>query len=396
MCGKLLAHPEAVQNVTETPARAELQNSARNPNPTRVVEPITTPNVDVPSDSELVARSSVDPEIYPMREEYRPPSPNTLLSGPSILGLAAPEPTPEYSYLLEDEPNRSPGRVLVGLVLLAAVVAVGWWQVKQHGGPAVVAAAFKDKLQGKPPQDGINRSKAALQESAANPNARESDFEVQNGALTPAPTQPTAPEKAASNGNGQPSSNNSAESQGQPNAEQAVRKPENKEAASGSESQPGVTNNEEAVRKPAAEDTKEAEQSPASGSEQARRARPAQTELASKRSVENDASSRQTVDNGTTRLAEKYLYGQGVPQDCNRAVELLRPAAEASDVKARTMLGTMYATGHCVARDLPTSYRWFALALRQEPKNPWVSKDLEMVWNQMNPSDKQLAMKMAK
>jgi TPR repeat protein len=151
--------------------------------------------------------------------------------------------------------------------------------------------------------------------------------------------------------------------------------------------------------------------------ESARAAAPAKTEPAAKREAVEDesdlgAASRPAVRNGsqpaaasagsssdddqTTRIAEKYLYGDGVPQDCNRAVSLLRPAAEASQAKARTILGAMYATGHCVPRDLPSSYHWFALALRQQPNNIWVEKNLESVWNQMSPSEKQLAMRMTR
>jgi TPR repeat protein len=51
----------------------------------------------------------------------------------------------------------------------------------------------------------------------------------------------------------------------------------------------------------------------------------------------------------------------------------------------------MYATGHCVGRDLPTAYRWFARALHQEPQNSRISADLQVLWRQMTPQEKQLA-----
>ena len=95
-------------------------------------------------------------------------------------------------------------------------------------------------------------------------------------------------------------------------------------------------------------------------------------------------------------IAQKYLYGQGVRQDCNRALTLLRPAADSSSVKARTLLGAMYATGHCVPQNLPSSYHWFALALREDPNNIWVSRNLQSIWNQMSDSEKQTAMRMSK
>jgi hypothetical protein len=53
----------------------------------------------------------------------------------------------------------------------------------------------------------------------------------------------------------------------------------------------------------------------------------------------------------------------------------------------------MYSTGHCVPRDLPTSYSWFALALRADPSNQILEKDLVAVWNQMTPPERQMATK---
>jgi TPR repeat protein len=89
---------------------------------------------------------------------------------------------------------------------------------------------------------------------------------------------------------------------------------------------------------------------------------------------------------------ERYLYGNGVPQNCTRAESSLRTAALHGNSKAQTVLGTMYATGHCVGRDLPTAYRWFARALHQEPQNSRISDDLQVLWRQMTPQEKQLAM----
>jgi hypothetical protein len=88
---------------------------------------------------------------------------------------------------------------------------------------------------------------------------------------------------------------------------------------------------------------------------------------------------------------EKFLYGNGVPQNCARAESSLRTAAMHGNSKAQTVLGTMYATGHCVGRDLPSAYRWFARALHEEPQNSRISADLQVLWRQMTPQEKQLA-----
>ncbi len=93
------------------------------------------------------------------------------------------------------------------------------------------------------------------------------------------------------------------------------------------------------------------------------------------------------------RKGEAYLYGRGVPENCDEAMKYLKAASAKSNPKARSAFGTMYATGHCVPRDLPTSYSWFALALRVDPNNQILEKDLNAVWNQMTPSERQVAIK---
>jgi TPR repeat protein len=96
-------------------------------------------------------------------------------------------------------------------------------------------------------------------------------------------------------------------------------------------------------------------------------------------------------DDALVANAEKYLYGRGVPQNCDRALSSLRAAAQRQNSRARSLLGSMYATGHCVPRDLPSAYRWFALASRDNTDNLWVQRNLEMIWREMTPQERQLA-----
>jgi len=103
-----------------------------------------------------------------------------------------------------------------------------------------------------------------------------------------------------------------------------------------------------------------------------------------------------TADTGDAdfRKGEAYLYGRGAGENCAEAVKYLKAASAKSNAKARSAFGTMYATGHCVQRDLPTSYLWFALALRVDPNNQILEKDLNAVWNQMTPPERQMATRM--
>lgn len=94
------------------------------------------------------------------------------------------------------------------------------------------------------------------------------------------------------------------------------------------------------------------------------------------------------------RKGEAFLYGRGAAENCDEAMKYLRAASAKSNAKARSMLGTMYDTGHCAPRDLPTSYLWFALALQVDPNNQILEKDLSAVWNQMTPPERQMATRM--
>jgi hypothetical protein len=89
---------------------------------------------------------------------------------------------------------------------------------------------------------------------------------------------------------------------------------------------------------------------------------------------------------------EKYLYGNGVPEDCAIARKKLAMAAERQNPHALTLLGTMSATGHCAPRDLPTAYQWFAKALHADPNNRRLDQDLNSIWKQMTPGERQSAL----
>jgi outer membrane biosynthesis protein TonB len=91
---------------------------------------------------------------------------------------------------------------------------------------------------------------------------------------------------------------------------------------------------------------------------------------------------------------ERYLYGTGgAAPDCSRALKDLTGAAGQGSAKAYSVLGTIYATGHCTDRDLPLAYHWFAKALQQDPGNTRLQRDLQVLWNQMSDDERQIAMR---
>jgi hypothetical protein len=92
--------------------------------------------------------------------------------------------------------------------------------------------------------------------------------------------------------------------------------------------------------------------------------------------------------------AQKYLYGKGVAQDCDRGLRLLKPAANQANPKAMIEMGALYSAGLCTPHDLPTAYRWFALALRKDPENQAAQTDLQKLWGEMTQPERQLAIKL--
>ena len=96
-------------------------------------------------------------------------------------------------------------------------------------------------------------------------------------------------------------------------------------------------------------------------------------------------------DSSQVDLAQKYLQGRGVAQDCARGVSLLRSAAGKSNAKAQIQLGALYATGHCVTQDKAMAYRWFAQAQDLEPSNSYVSRNLNSLWSSMTQEERQRA-----
>jgi len=237
------------------------------------------------------------------------------------------------------------------LVLLAALGGAGWWTYTNY------LAAGEGRKPGPPaatnPSAGASQPKP---EAAAKPETAEAEKPASATGATPV----NPPANASAEAETKPAET-------KPVAEAApppVKAAENKEAASPAETEKAKT--------PAAE-------------ESAKAIVPKPTPVA--------PPAQPDTGDALFRKGEAYLYGRGVTEDCDQAIKYLRAASDKAHAKARSTMGTMYATGHCVPRDLPSSYRWFALALRADPNNTVLEQDLTAVWNQMTPPERQAATK---
>lgn len=88
--------------------------------------------------------------------------------------------------------------------------------------------------------------------------------------------------------------------------------------------------------------------------------------------------------------AQKYLHGQGVRQNCEQGLIYLRAAARENDPKAAIQMGALYSSGFCVAQDRVKAYQWFNTAREMDPDNRWIARNLDHLWADMTPRERQL------
>jgi hypothetical protein len=295
-------------------------------------------------------------------------SPLSSLGGPSVLGLDRPggnQPSTDAlrerafsgldSFFEPEQPKTSGRRILLMVALLAALGGAVWWTYTNYLGategrkpePATSnageASAEKPSTQaGTQDAAPAAGSPQAAVPSAAVPGGRVPESQTENASAGPDATRKTADAEAKPAAEAKPMT--------PPPVAQPKTPPAEKRAAT---REPGVTS-AKASNSPMPADTGDPD----------------------------------------FRKGEAYLYGRGAQENCNEAVKYLKAASAKSNAKARSAFGTMYATGHCVQRDLPTSYLWFALALRVDPNNQILEKDLNAVWNQMTPPERQMATRM--
>lgn len=273
------------------------------------------------------------------------------LHGPSFLGLSD---EPDLSsYLLDEEASVSHWGLYLFLAVLAVAAGLVWWQTRNGGLDRSHLAGIVQQARSKIGQE---KQEAAAVAPNSNPTAAENSG-VAN-ASTGASSTGSTPNGAASPAVAPPPSTSDIQ-----------------KAAQKQNVPPAALSETAATAKP-----------PSAPAKPQTKPRPAAST--------SDPNSADAQNAALLNNAQKYLYGQGVPQSCDRALSYLRQAVDGGSAKAKSTLGSMYATGHCVPLDRSVAYKWFALALRQEPNNSYLSHDLEMLWNQMTPAQKQLAMRM--
>ena len=366
MCGNtMLAAPEAP---TSQPPRAA---AAATPAPAKEV-PATRAQVSEP------------PRHTPV------PDDTPSISGPSFLGLNDPPPRKRASlsvdphsgtsrnldYLLEDEEEKhkssGAGKFLLFVIALALAAGLGYLRWKGHV-PSFLSSTTKPSAASQPASDADSsspNSSSAVQPGAA-PSQPPANTSAPSTAAAPVPTTPTPTSPTPT----QSTTTQPAIDSGKPVDTTGPEANPDRPASAIPKDSPT------AAKPPAASSTDVPEASDA--------AKPAAAQPAPKPPAARPAP---PVD--PVAEAQKYLYGRGVPQDCDRGMRYLKPAANQGNPKAMVEMGALYSAGLCTPHDLPTAYRWFAMALRKDPDNQSVQSDLQKLWGEMTQPERQLAIRL--
>jgi len=436
MCGtSLRAGAETQASPGISSSESPSHGAASSPQSTEPAPP-RAPRVETPANT-LAAPGSPRPSRVASSAE------SPIISGPSFLGLNKPGPAEQIprghsiyaldqappkssrnlDYLLEDdeEPRRGRGKVLMIFVALLLCAGFGYLRWKTGGFSwltAEIKAAVQPATRPGPPSQTDSSSPAPTTPGTATTGADPSAAPAgappagdpssppagQGAGTTPGSDSPSSPPVGSTNS----SPNNSAPSNSAPagSAGASAAPPAAGDASPPSTAPPSTS---PAATPPEAES--KAPESNESASTDSTAVRPnsktdaaavpparasAGTPTRNSGAVPGSKPTPAIPSDSVVIDAEKYIYGRGgVAQDCDRGLKMLRTSAYQSNEKAMISLGALYSTGLCAPRDLPTAYRWFAVALRKEPDNPALQQNLQKLWSQMTQPERHLAIKLS-
>jgi len=383
MCGAtLLAGPAVAETQTQRAAGAS----------PIIPTPVTAP-----------AAPSVPRPVEEPRRAAPPPRDPPTISGPSFLGLNDPAPRKRASlsidphapgsrgidYLLDDEEEPrggGAGKFILILIALALAVGFGYLRWKNQGFAWLNTGAHKASAAAQSPGDADTGTPSSSPASSPANSPAPGSPSITPDAQTPAANQPAATQPATT-----PAQPPSATG---PSGNTAANPPGG--TAAPSSAAPAKSDNSNAAKAGTPADS---DDSGTADDNDTAAAAPKPVKPTAPRDVPAAKPSAAAPKPGRTGdpvgEAQKYLYGKGAPQDCDRGLRILKPAANEANPKAMIQMGALYSAGLCTPRDLPTAYRWFALALRKDPDNMAVQTDLQKLWGEMTQPERQLAIKLS-
>ena len=353
--------------------------------------------------------------------EWTEPQDGGNVSGPSFLGLSGAENDGYYED--EEEPSHWRrnlalaivlGFVALGIVQWRAIRDLGLWRYARAGTQEVTVRG-----KGAPPNPA-----AAAAPDAGTPGGPDIKVDPLNSRLKPAeeppdnPAEAQPPAPAATDGDGAGAGAREEQASAEPEkAEQQTQDHQRDATASGEDDQreqPAVAADDDAgAPEPKAEEpeqlasARDREAIPQDERDE-RSAKPSAARRGFEADKAGEAELKQASSAGDpelvaallwratkkgsreapVRLAEMYIAGRGVPQNCEQALILLRSAAERGTARARSKLGALYGTGQCVQQDRVQAYQWVSRALEANPNSEWTQQYQRSLWSQMSPEER--------
>jgi hypothetical protein len=375
--------------------------------------PSISPSGAANSPSEAAERRPVTLSSFEVARDDEPER-EPIISGPSFLGLNKPAPrragfhadrpadgardhlrsSGSVDYLLDDEeePKRGWGKLILIVVALALAAGFGYLRWKQGGFDWLKALEKKPAAMQPAPDAAQNSGDNAAPPGVSTPRATSpaagSTSAPPTQSTTPAPTEPAAAPPQTSPTSSTPSSSATTPPDNPPqnNPASASQVPAPSSKASDAGTPPDSAS-------PTTDSDSDSHAAQPSDDEQPAAPKAVGRKPSATRPLAAKPSAAKPID--TVAEAEHYVYGSGVHQDCDRGLRMLKTSAGQSDAKAMISLGALYSTGTCAPRDLPTAYRWFALALHKQPDNLSLQDNLQKLWSQMTQPERQLAIKLS-
>ncbi len=312
---------------------------------------VATPEKEVPAVG-APARASIlglDAEPLPPR----PSAPRSPITGPSILGLGS-EPDPAgANYLLEDDEPRGHRGLWVTLGLLVVVTLAGLhFRAELRARAGQLYAAVMERVNLQPPAPASPVAAPALSEPTA--------------------AAPQPPASAAAN--------DATPAAGAAQEVQTAASPT-----------PPPKPDDKSVPAVSEEPVEPAKPSPDTGEDAALKKNTGKAAKFAHTSRQRPAEAVAPEDNPLLQLAQKYIRGQGVHQDCATGLAYLREAMKRPNAAAASQMGALYATGTCVPLDRVAAYRYFSSALQMDPNNAWLAQERDELYGQMSSAERRQA-----
>lgn len=286
------------------------------------------------------------PAERPAPAQRSAPAKRSAIAGPSFLGLND-DPPGSGDYLLEEEKSSgSVGRILVFVVIAAAL--------------GFAAFHWRSNIRGLLKLDGPSK---------AVPVATPAEEQKPKPETSPAPetaATPSVPEPSPSPA----ASRNDKTGQDEPDTTKSS-------AAVTTDSPADKNKTDDASPRPANKNKTEDASSSA-------------TKSTAKKDKPREEPSLQPSP--ALLKAQDYLQGRnGVQQNCEQGLTYLRAAVQRSEPAAAMQMGELYASGHCVQQDRVTAYRWMNSAREKAPGNTAIQTTLDTLWGRMTPQERKEA-----